>query len=547
MAENPMRWHIGALAFYALLSFIFIGHGVSVKENILGGGSDPYSFIWFLAWWPFAIVHHLNPLHAAVMWPPMGVPTLWVTSVPLLAVLGLPTTLLAGPVLTYNLLILTAPVLSAWCAYRLCFHITRRPIAAVIGGYIFGFSSYEIAADYATPNLSFTMLLPCLTLLVLQRYENAISRRRSIFFATLILVLQFLISSEIFATLILFTCTALVLAFLASPPYRQGVRVLAGDAMVVAPLTVLILLPLLISMLKYAHYAARPAAWPYLYAADLGNLIIPTRLTAIGGATFATISGLFKGNIQEQGAYLGLPLCLILALFLRQEWRTPSGRTTRLILFVMLIASFGPLLWVCGTNTGIVLPWQLLLHVPLISSALPCRLAMYVSLICAVVASCWMATAPKGRRRHWRLAFGVLACLCLAPAPHLSQKIPVAAFFQPGRLEAVLGANVRILALPFGESAYWQAENNFGYTATMGFLGFPPSEMQHFAAVGDLFGWNDGTNEADDLRVFCFATNTQYIVAGPGTTGSVFAALAKLHWQTRQSDDVTIFTVPAHG
>jgi hypothetical protein len=220
-----------------------------------------------------------------------------------------------------------------------------------------------------------------------------------------------------------------------------------------------------------------------------------------------------------------------------------------LLLLVLMIASLGPRLWIGGIYTSIFLPWALFVHLPLLSAALPARFALFTSLAAAVIAALWIA---QGKR--WRIAVGILACIALLPRPHVSMAIPHAAFFAPGRVQQVLGPQPRLLVLPFGSrgpSTYWQMENHFGYDQSGGYLGYPPAAMQHFAVVEQLFDGFELQSFDNDLREFCTATETQYIIAGPGTAPGLWEQLTRLNWPARKVDDVTIFTVPpaadAHG
>jgi hypothetical protein len=191
---------------------------------------------------------------------------------------------------------------------------------------------------------------------------------------------------------------------------------------------------------------------------------------------------------------------------------------------------------------------MIFVHLPLVASALPARFALFISLVVAIIAALWMASAGSGAARRWRLTLGVLGLVFLLPKPHPAIPVPHSAFFQPGRVAAALGPNPRVLVLPFainGPSSLWQAESGFGFAQTGGYLGFPPAGMQHFAAVGQLFGDFEGPDFLDDFRAFCAGTRTQYVAAGPGTSAALFSALAQLNWPARQIDDVTIYTVPA--
>ncbi len=107
---------------------------------------------------------------------------------------------------------------------------------------------------------------------------------------------------------------------------------------------------------------------------------------------------------------------------------------------------------------------------------------------------------------------------------------------------------MRFVILPFainGPSSFWQQENRFGFAQTGGYLGFPPAAMQHYAAVGQLFGNFMGLDFLADFVAFCTGTKTQYVVAGPGTKPGMLAVLNTLDWPAQKIDDVTVFTVPA--
>ncbi|HQT47757.1 MAG TPA: hypothetical protein PLY97_11090, partial [Acidocella sp.] len=60
-AGKPGWWrgHVGALALYAVLSLGLIDRGVSITRKLSGQGSDPFAYVWSLAWWPWALGHHL--------------------------------------------------------------------------------------------------------------------------------------------------------------------------------------------------------------------------------------------------------------------------------------------------------------------------------------------------------------------------------------------------------------------------------------------------------------------------------------------------------
>jgi hypothetical protein len=547
--RNAYAWHGTALALYAGIAVAFIDHGESLTRRIAGQGSDPFAFVWFLAWWPWAIAHHLNPLFTHLVWQPVGVCLAWVTSVPLLAVIGWPLTLIS-PVLTFNFLVLSAPVLSGWGAYFLCLHITRKPGAAIIGGFLFGFSSYEMAQDTAVLNLSFTLCVPLLLLIVLRRLEDGIGRAKTVALGGMLLICQFLICIEILGMIFLFGGIAWGLGMAYLPGRRRALRRLAVDGLWTAPLVVLALSPFLVSMAQNAGSVNLPGLWPYYFVADPLNFFIPSRNNLLGG--WLGIAGHFNGGIQEQDGYIGLPLLVMIALFARRKSGSAAGRMLLVMLLVLLVASLGPRLWVAGQVYRLALPWSLFVHLPLLGSALPTRFALFVSLLTAIIAVLWITDAVPRRQRPARYALAMLACVFLAPRPHPWMPLPTSRFFQPGRVEAALGQNARLLVLPFsinGPSAFWQADEKFGFVQSAGYVGFPPRAMQRYPAVGELFSGAGAPHLSADIAAFCNSTRTQYIVLGPGTTAGVRSAVAGLHWRARRFDDVIVYTVPgaAHG
>jgi hypothetical protein len=538
------RWHAGALVLYAGIAWIVIVHGRSLTGEIAGWGSDPYAFIWLLAWWPWAVMHHLDPMYTRLVWQPLGLYLPWVASLPLLSLIGAPTTLIGGPVLTFNLMILCAPVLSAWMAYFLCLRISGSAPAAVIGGYLFGFSAYEMAQDVASLNLSVTLIVPALLIVVLKRLDGELGRAAAVSLAAALLVCQFLIGTELFAMIFVFGGIAWGLALAYLPARRGALWRLAWDGVLAGPIVVLAVSPFLVVMFGHLDYIHLPDAWPYFFAGDLLNVVVPTRLEAVGGAWCEGLTRHFSAGLQEEDGYLGLPLLLIVVLFARENAARPTARMLVALFLIALLASFGPRLWVGGHYTNAPMPWTLFLHVPLIGSALPARFALFVSLAASVIAAQWVAQGGR------RLALGLAACLALMPALHPWKPAPHSRFFQPGEVQAALGANATVLVLPFalnGPSSFWQQEAGFSFAQTGGYLGFPPRAMQSFPVVGELFGNMPEADFQGALRSFCQATATRFVVAGPGTSGAFLAELAALNWKARRVDDVTVYTVPLEG
>src|SRR6516165_10419135 len=108
-----------SLTLYLILSLTYFGTTGNLSRRCIYNSPEPIAYIWFLNWWPWAITHGLNPFVSYYVWYPHGFNMTWATSVPLAALLMWPLTWLYGAVVSYNVLSLLAPALSAWTAFRL--------------------------------------------------------------------------------------------------------------------------------------------------------------------------------------------------------------------------------------------------------------------------------------------------------------------------------------------------------------------------------------------------------------------------------------------
>lgn len=542
----PRRYtSFAVFAFYATLSIIFIDHGASITRNVLGISSDPFLFTWFLSWWPWAFAHHFSLLHTNLVWQPEGLQIFWTTCVPLLALAAAPITLFWGPAPAYNLLILSAPVLSAGTAYLLALRLTHRRLAALIAGYLFGFSTYEMSETLAHLNLAWNFLLPLVALATLERLQDGLSRTRFIVFIVLLLVLQFYISVEIFATLIFFSGVTWLLAIFLLPDLRTKLHRLVVEGVIAAPFVLLLTSPLLWPMLMEPRGTVVPTGWSYVCAAHLLNLLSPTPETVLASPQYHSLGNSLFG-LPESDVTTGLPVLIILWLYARENWRSVQVQFIYMLLAIILLASLGPQLWAGPVFTRFVLPWWLMLNVPLIASALPVRFALYASLIAALLVAFWVAADPPARCGR-RIGIGVITCLIQLPSPHPVIPLPQAAFFAPGNVQQRLGFQARLLILPeknLDISPFWQAENKFGFSQTMGYLGVPPQSAQSHLAVDDMmFGWKSA-HLGPDVAELCFATKTQFVIASPGTQVDLLQAMKGLSWPEKTIDGMMVFTVP---
>lgn len=538
------------LLIYIAIATAFFGDFGSWTSRYFGLGEDPVTFVWFLHWWPFAIVHGLNPFLSRYVWFPHGFDFAWDTSVPFAALLSLPVTLLQGPVLSFNLLSIAAPALSAWTAFLLARHLTRDWPAAVVGGYLFGFSSYELGQMLGHLNLDLTFLVPVAVLLCVQRAQGKLDGRRFIVAMAVLLLVELGLSSEILATLCVMGAITWTIMFMCAPKAdRPSLWRLAVDITIAAAATAILATPFFYYLMKGAPEVPPQINSITMFSADPLNYIVPTVVTRLGRTVFSHLAGQFSGNASEQGAYLGLPLLFLVALYFRDHITQPYVRALLVAMGLLAVLSLGPWLHIDGAQTHIPLPWLLAKRLPLIRSALPTRFTMYVALCSAIAAALYLAAPDAGRWRPWRFALAGLACLCLAPNVRAYgwSRWPAEPFFTPEHVRQALGPMPNVLLLPFGSSGPgmgWQLDAGMRFTQSGGYVGFVPYGEWGWHVLADLADGTSGPDFRNDLAAFCATHRVDYLLVGPGTPAPLSAAIKAGGWPQHMDRGVRVVRVP---
>ena len=521
---------LGALTLYLALSLFFFGVPIlrAPGRVVLGSGDDPSLFVWMIAWWPHAIGHGLDPLVTRALFAPDGFNLMWTTSIPGPSLLIAPVTLIAGPVVAYNVIELLAPALSAFAAYLLCRHLTGRFWPSVAGGYVFGFSDYMLGALVGGHlHLSLVPLLPLCVLLVVRHAEGSLSSRRFVVLLAACLVGQFLISTELLVLLTLFGGFALAVAAALSERRRQ----LARTAEMVA-LAYLAMIVIVSPLLYYAFFRSgtTPRAYPGVYAADLANFVIPTGLTRIGRGYFLPIAQTFKGNLSEQGAYLGIPLLAAIGLFAAERPRRPGDWALVLSFALAAVMSLGTRLHVSGVSARVPMPWELMTHVPLARYALPARALACMFLAAALMIALWLARRPSVGR--WLLVgLGIALILPNRALPRFHDAYVAPRFITAGAYASRLSARDRVLILPFirgGRAMRWQAESGLDFVLVEGYGNRLPVSFTRWPIVASMQQNRLHPDSEPQLRRFLRAKGVTVILVDRRRPGPWPTLLARM-------------------
>ncbi len=377
-----------------------------------GPPGDNLEYVWKLQWFADAIAERRSPTFVPYLFYPTGYELAYSELTPAHTLLGLPLTLLAGPTLTYNVLIVISFVLTTLLTALLAERLGAGRLGAFAAGIGVGFCLWRYQHTLGQMNMIGTQW----TVLALYGLEGFIRRRSSSDAALMGTGVALAAWSSWYYGPTLWLIMALWL--LMRWPWKET-RLLrtAGPAALTAPLVALALIA------PYAQptiQALRGGDTRHEYSSLLSlsarplDYLTPSRYHAIWGAWSAQIAP------DTAGAQLVAPGFALLALAGVGAWRwrrSPITWTLLIIAGVCFVLSLGPELRL-GDRT-IPLPALLAYeHIPVLRSIRAwSRMAFYVQ-ICVGLLTALGLTGFAQWRRAWQ-ALGVVAvCGVLLEVAH---------------------------------------------------------------------------------------------------------------------------------
>jgi hypothetical protein len=473
------------------------------------GVSDTTLFSWYLGWVPHAIGHGTDPFVTHVINAPEGVNILWSTPVVLLAVLISPVTLLAGPVAALNTLLTLAPAVSAIAMYGAARRWTR-PGPAAVAGLLYGFSPYMVGASLGHLHLTFAPFPPLLLVLLhdllvrdpgprssddensgrdrevgrdreLGRdgegppdgdaaFPGRRSPRRTGLLLGLAVAAQALVSEELLTTSALVGALALLILAAQHPAAARAragalARALGWCGLVAAGL---LAWPLATQFL--GPYRIHGAIQPHEVAvADAFTFVMPTPLQWLAPERALQHSLGFTGSAVEVSGYLGVPLVVLLAGLAVRLRRDPLVQMLIPLFLVVALLSLGGHLHVDGRITRIPLPWGVAQRLPLLGSALPSRLSLYLTMFAGLALATWLEQL-RPRPAAWRAGAAVLvaaALVPLVPASLHAREMRTPEFFTTSAVD-VIPRDSTVLVAPYPRpdlpaAMLWQAQADYRF------------------------------------------------------------------------------------
>ncbi|MGH7814415.1 MAG: hypothetical protein ACREQI_10505 [Candidatus Binataceae bacterium] len=474
------RWGLLPFAIYSAISFLIFGRQLlgHFHDFHIGGGGDPFVFMWYLVWWPFALVSRLNPFVTFFMFAPVGINLTWATCIPLPSLLLWPATAAVGPVASFNIMMLLAPPLAAWSAFVLCRALCKSWWPSLLGGYVFGFSAYighEMLSG--NPHTTLVFIAPLAVLLVVRAIEGELAARRVTALLAGILAAQFLISIEVFATMTMFGAISLALAWCFEPSGTRRRIVNAAYSIACAYAAAIVIISPYLYWL-FAFGSPHGEIWPFLLEHfNLGNLIfiIPS----------------------------GQPLTIVALAYAWRERRSPAARTLLGTLIAVAILMGAPRFHFGAAS--ILTPAGLLMRLPVINKALPFRFAAYAYLIFAIIVSRWLGS--NGFKPAVNTVIGIIVVAASFASLRGRWVFPAQspAFFASDMYRDYIKPGDNLLILPFGyrgNSMLWQAETGMYFRMADGWVGAHPAEFDGWPIFNALYAAAYLPDARDQLGAF---------------------------------------------
>ncbi len=349
--------HASVLLGFTLLTALMIYPlAFRMAESVPGWPGDNLHYVRLLWWFKRAIVDmHISPSFNPLVYVPEGLNMAHAEMTWANTLLALPLTILWGPVVAYNGMLLLSFILTGFATYLWVWRLTGSHAAGFIAGTIFTFSPYRMAHFPGHLPLMPTQWLPFL----LYALEELARTRRFRFAA----VAGFFFALNAWASWYYFyfsllTVPLYVLARVGD--WRSRVRspfLWRAVALFVAVAFVMIL----------------PAAWPFLrlhntggmqhpfdamdsWAANPSDFFVPNLLHPLWGEALRGLVPFPWKQPVEKSLYLGLiPLLLALVPLLKRR----DERVTRALAWIAsfsFILALGPTLHWAGRRIYVTIP-----------------------------------------------------------------------------------------------------------------------------------------------------------------------------------------------
>jgi hypothetical protein len=499
-SQQPQRpgWLAGRPALIALLCYVLGAFYVTafmwVRPAGLRQDGDPQDVnqaTWFIRYTATAIEHFRLPaLSTMAMNAPHGVNLMWNTSLLLPGIIATPVTALFGPQVSLTALMVVGFAGSAASMYYVLRRWQASPLAAGLGGALYGFSPALVDSGIGHYSLVIAILPPLIIDRVLQLVTNRGAAVRNGLWLGLLVAAQLFISEEALVDTVIATIVVLiVLAFCRPREVLSRVRPLAVGLATGGILALVLCARGLWVQFHGVKPSSAAATVIINYQGQKTNLgtlpyafINPASAVLLHTTATGNIANNYPQPLPEYLAYLGVPLIILLLVAVIYFWKHLTIRVAGLTCLVLEWLAMGAAPMRAGTFTlpRFLLPWGAIQHLPVLGGMVPDRLCILADAAAAVVLAVSLDLARSGKvapfarwGRGSMIATGiaVIALLPVVPAPYMVSYTgrPPAGWTATFRaLHLPSGARVLLVPFPYSATSQvmrWQAVT--GRPATM--------------------------------------------------------------------------------
>lgn len=406
--SNAVR-HVALLLCYVAAGVLATWPLATYLRGRLPGIHDPGSYVWSLWWVAHQVSHLSNFWFTPQLAAPVGVQLGYDTLMPLLGVLMLPVTMLAGPVLSYNLLIVVLPGVACYLMFRVARLWISSPAGAIAAGALFGLSTMLTWQDWYHLNIAAGTLFLPLALEASVRLHRRPSIRRAVLLG-LVLGLAVYVNQES-------AIMAGILAILALAPWVASHPSLATlrKVLVVLAVSVVLAIPQFIAMAVQARHGGassptRMLADSYVrFGVGVPALVAPSpRLTTWG---LGALSSSYQFALSEGTPTYGLTLTVLALAGLAVSWRRRNARLLALLWLGSAALAMGAALKIGttvyrplgimlgGVRVSAIMPFTWLIEIPGLSAFREADRFALLGLVPAVLlagsAVAWLAARAR--------------------------------------------------------------------------------------------------------------------------------------------------------
>ena len=563
--RTPGPHHVLAVAVYLAAAVAMWSHvwfGGDPAHTITCNCGDTSQQVWWLEWFPWALSHGHDPLLTNAMWARLGgVNAITNTSWMAPAALLWPVTALFGPVASFNVANLLAPVVSGWAAFVLAGRFSRRVAPRLVAGGLYAFSPFMLRNTVLGHiDLTVTAYLPVVVLLGLGLLTRGARPVRTGLVLGGLSVLQFFTGVEVMAITAVTVALGALLVVARRP---RLVRAALGPLLVAGSVAAAVAGACLAYPVWFFLHGPRHVQgpfWPVVSSA-------PWRIVDAGANVYSTHTSLRAvGYLGPQGPstdFLGFGLLAAVVLS-APLWRRRTS--------CALVAGVGLLAWVLE-----FFPARAWASLPVLSSVELVRFALPVSLCVGLLLAAsidawweavgrrWRTVSDAARRGAARAAVVALSAGAFVPLlvtyslPFTVTTARVPAWFAHDAPRLARGTAV--LTIPFAyalesQPMAWQAETGDAFDLVGGWafvpgangvddeLMSPPGGAVAAlrALSGDPRRVTPAVQRAVRAAVAAWRPLTVVLIPGDARPGALAATTATLGVPPRWSDGAWVWT-----